>query len=420
MARTLRSLAACRTPALGGHITRCRQCGEVNYHYHSCGNRHCPACGGYKRAAWLARRQADLLPVPYFHVVFTLPHQLSGLILGNRGQLYRLLFDAAAQTLLQVAADPKHLGARIGILAVLHTWGQQLEHHPHVHCVVPGGGLALAGGSPAVGARRTPTPLAEPPRWVSSRPAFFLPVKVLGRVFRGKYLAGLRQAYAAGTLTFAGSTAALADPATWQDFLRGLYALNFVVYAKEPFGGPAQVLKYLAQYTHRAAISNARLVRLHDGQVTFTWKDYANGCQRRHMSLDGLEFVRRFALHLLPKGLVRIRQYGLLANRSRGARLTQCRALLATQAGTAAGDGPAPAPCRSGLWLGLCLLAGLLLLGFAESQQGTPPTLADVVAAIQAAARCCPACGVGDLEIVWHADRPTGRQLACRWHWDTS
>ena len=420
MARTLRSLAACRTPALGGHISRCCHCGQVNYHYHSCGNRHCPSCGGSKRAAWLARRQADLLPVPYFHVVFTLPHQLSGLVLGNRPQLYRLLFDAAAQTLLQVAADPKHLGARIGVLAVLHTWGQQLEHHPHLHCVVPGGGLALAAATPAVGADGAGNGMAQPPRWLSSRPNFFLPVKVLGRVFRGKYLAGLRQAYTAGALHLAGSPAALADPRTWQAFLRGLYALNFVVYAKAPFGGPEQVLKYLAQYTHRAAISNARLVRLHDGQVTFTWKDYAHGCRRRQLSLDGLEFVRRFALHILPKGLVRIRQYGLLANRSRGARLAQCRALLAVPAGPASAGGPAPAPCRTGSWLGLCLFAGLLLLGLAESQRQTPTTLADVLAAFQAAAHHCPACGVGELEILWHAERPTARQLESVWHWDTS
>ena len=212
----------------------------------------------------------------------------------------------------------------------------------------------------------------------------------------------------------------LADPRTWQAFLRGLYALNFVVYAKEPFGGPEQVLKYLAQYTHRAAISNGRLVGMHDGKVTFTWKDYANGCQRKQMSLAGLEFVRRFALHILPKGLVRIRQYGLLANRGRGARLAQCRGLLAAQTGAASTSSPAPAPCRSRAWLGLCLFAGLLLLGLADSQRETPPTLADVVAAYQAAAQRCPACGVRDLEILWHAKRPSAQQLECLWHWDTS
>jgi len=417
--RTLRSLAACRTPALGGHITRCGHCGQVNYHYHSCGNRHCPSCGGTKRAAWLARQQAELLPAPYFHVVFTLPHQLSALLLGNRPHLYRLLFEAAAHTLLQVAADPKHLGARIGILAVLHTWGQQLDHHPHLHCVVPGGGLALATATPPPAAATTTSGVAQPLRWLSCRPNFFLTVKVLGRVFRGKYLAGLRQAYAAGTLHFAGSTAALAKPNAWRALLRGLYALNFVVYAKEPFGGPEQVLKYLTQYTHRVAISNARLVRLHDDQVTFTWKDYAHGCQRRHLSLAAPEFVRRFALHILPKGLVRIRQYGLLANRGRRARLAQCRALLEAQA-TAAGAGAAPVPCRSNPWLGPCLLAGLFLLALADGHAESAPSPTDLLAAFQAAAQRCPACGVGELATLWQADRPTARQLERLWQWDTS
>ena len=275
MRQTLQDLALCRTPALGGHVTQCDHCGEVRYHYHSCGNRSCPECGGSKRAAWLAKCQADLLPVPYFHVVFTLPHELSALVLGNRELMYRLLFASAKETLLEVAADPKHLGARIGVLMVLHTWGQKLEHHPHVHCVVPGGGLAVP--TPATGATATES-AAQAPRWVSCRPDWFLPVLVLSPVFRGKYLAALRQTYHAGELQFAGSTAPLASPQAWRTLVRTLYQKEWVVYAKEPFGGPEQVLKYLTGYTHRVALSNRRLVKLHDDRVTFTWKDYANGC----------------------------------------------------------------------------------------------------------------------------------------------
>jgi hypothetical protein len=303
---------------------------------------------------------------------------------------------------------------------VLHTWGQQLEHHPHLHCVVPGGGLALvpASAEPAAGPPRAD--VAQPLRWRPCRRNFFLPVKVLGRLFRGKYLAGLRQAYAAGALHFAGTTAALAQPDTWRAFLRGLYALNFVVYAKEPFGGPEQVLKYLTQYTHRVAISNARLVRLQDDQVTFTWKDYAHGCQRKHMSLAALEFVRRFALHILPKGLVRIRQYGLLANRDRGRRLAQCRALLPTQAATAAAAPPAPRPGPPSVSLALCLLAGLFLLRPTEGHSASPPTPAELLAVFQTAARRCPACGVGTLDVLWEARRPTAGELERLWHWDTS
>ena len=330
--QTLQDLALCRTHALGGHVTQCDHCGEVRYHYHSCGNRSCPECGGSKRAAWLAKCQADLLPVPYFHVVFTLPHELSALVLGNRELMYRLLFASAKETLLEVAADPKHLGARIGVLMVLHTWGQKLEHHPHVHCVVPGGGLAVP--TPAPGATATESAV-QVPRWVSCRPDWFLPVPVLSPVFRGKYLAALRQAYHAGELQFAGSTAPLASPQAWRTLVRTLYQKEWVVYAKEPFGGPEQVLKYLTGYTHRVALSNRRLVKLQDDRVTFTWKDYANGCTRKEMTLDAWEFVRRFALHIVPKGLVRIRRFGLLAHRDRGERLALCRSLLAAPAAAA-------------------------------------------------------------------------------------
>ena len=241
--------------------------------------------------------------------------------------MYRLLFDSAKETLLEVAADPKHLGARIGVLMVLHTWGQQLEHHPHLHCVVPGGGLAVpekirgsiaaAPGDEETSGNTTAAAGDPAPRWVSCRPDWFLPVKVLSRVFRGKYLAGLRAAHQAGQLTFAGSTLPLASPMAWEALLRGLYRKEWVVYAKEPFGGPEHVLKYLTGYTHRVALSNRRLVQLEDDRVTFTWKDYADGCRRKEMTLEAVEFVRRFALHIVPKGMVRIRHYGLLAHRDR-------------------------------------------------------------------------------------------------------
>ncbi len=379
--RVLARLAACRTAALGGHVTECGHCGDVRYRYHSCGERHCPACGGSKRAAWLERRRAELLEVPYFHVVFTLPHQLSALVLGNRRLLYPLLMRTAAQTLLDVAADPKHLGARLGVLAVLHTWGQQLEHHPHVHAVVPGGGLTSDGQ-----------------RWLACRPNFLLPVKVLGKVFRGKYLEGLRQAYVAGTLQLGGSTAALAEPTTFAALLDELYGTAWVVYAKQPFGrDPELVLKYLARYTHRVALSNARLVRVSKDAVTFTYKDYADGCQRKEMTLPALEFVRRFAMHVVPGRLVRIRQYGLLANRGRGARLAQCRRLLPSVAQRA---GTATPSCRYDYrWLILMtlLLAGATPAALAQSEQW----------------RHAPACAIcgSALRTLWQAPRPSSHKL---------
>jgi hypothetical protein len=374
--RTLRSLAACRTAALGGHVTRCLHCRVVNYHYHSCGNRHCPACGGSKRAAWLEKRRADLLPVPYFHLVFTLPHELSALALGNREVMYGLLFDAAAQTLLKIGADPQHLGARLGAWMVLHTWGQQLEHHPHVHAVVPGGGLSPDGT-----------------RWLSCRPNFLAPVKVLGRVFRGKYLAGLRQAYVTGKLQFGGSTADLADPNRWRSFLQPLYVKDWIVHAKKPFGGPEQVLKYLTAYTHRVALSNRRLVRMSDSHVTLTYKDYADGCRRKELTLAALEFVRRFALHIVPKGFVRVRHYGLLAHRDRGARLAKCRALLAAQQAVA---------------------SAVTVVATPAATPAAAPPVQDVVG------ERCPGCGAIGRIVVWRADRPTARQLEQRWRWNTS
>ncbi len=428
--QTLRDLALCRTPALGGHVTQCDHCDEVRYHYHSCGNRSCPQCGGSKRAAWLARCQADLLPVPYFHVVFTLPHELSALALGNRGLLYRLLFDSAKETLLEVAADPKHLGARIGVLMVLHTWGQKLEHHPHVHCVVPGGGLAV----PAKTSGKAATvPDDQAPRWVSCRPNWFLPVPVLSQVFRGKYLAALRAAFQAGQLQFAGSTLPLASPAAWGTSIRALYQKDWVVYAKEPFGGPEQVLKYLTGYTHRVALSNHRLVKLEDGHVTFTWKDYADNCRRKEMTLEAVEFVRRFALHIIPKGLVRIRRYGLLAHRDRGERLALCRSLLAAGAGpspaleiesppprTSGGStdsgqsasrlGPVPSLVepKSALpsWMGICVLVVLISLLVASGDTVSFASSPVVPTAAGLGEDRCPGCGVGRLHTIWQAGRP--------------
>jgi hypothetical protein len=426
--RTLRSLALCRTAALGGHVTKCNHCGDVQYHYHSCGNRCCPQCGGIKRAAWLAKRQADLLPAPYFHVVFTLPHELSALALGNRELMYRLLFDSAKATLLEVAADPKHLGARIGVLMVLHTWGQQLDHHPHVHCVVPGGGLAVGPGCPTG---------EDPPRWISCRSNWFLPVEVLSRVFRGKYLAALRAAQEQGQLQFAAGTSDLATPTSWRPLIRALYQKEWVVYVKEPFGGPEQVLKYLTGYTHRVALSNHRLVKLENGRVTFTWKDYADGCRRKELTLDAVEFVRRFAMHIVPKGLVRIRQYGLLANRDRGERLALCRSLLAAAGLPMAREAEPPQPPQassdslvspigvtsapsvvepkpvSQFRLGVCVLAALLTVAVCAGAGAAAASLSSVALPLLMTTNDdhCPHCGVGRLETIWSADRPSARQL---------
>lgn len=309
--RVLRDLVVCRTAALGGHMEQCDKCGHERPAYDSCGNRHCPKCQASARAKWLEARAADLLPVEYFHVVFTVPPPIAAVALQNKKAMYGILMRAAAETLKQIAADPKHLGAKIGFLSVLHTWGQSLQHHPHVHCVVPAGGLSLDGE-----------------RWVPCRPGFFLPVRVLSSVFRGKFLELTQRAFADGKLQFQGVLAKLEDADEFAAHLQSSYANNWVVYAKRPFGGPAQVLKYLARYTHRVAISNHRLVSLSNDQVQFRWKNYAHGNRQRIMTLDAVEFIRRFLLHVLPKGFVRIRQYGLLANRCRQENLARCRELL--------------------------------------------------------------------------------------------
>jgi len=323
--RVLRDLARCRTAALGGHIEQCDGCGHQRVAYNSCRNRHCPKCQAAARAAWLDERAADLLPVEYFHVVFTLPAELGPVALQNPRLVYGTLFQAAAQSLLQLARDPRHLGADIGFLAVLHTWGQNLHLHPHVHCVVPGGGIAVGGD-----------------RWVACRPDFLLPVRVLSRLFRGKFLDLLRRAYDRGLLGFYGQQQPLAEPQAFAGLLEACWQKDWVVYAKPPFGGPEQVLKYLARYTHRVAISNQRLVKVEAGRVFFRWKDYAHGNEPKVMALEAVEFIRRFLLHVVPAGFVRIRHYGLLGNRVRTANVARCRALLRAGQGSGAGAGASP------------------------------------------------------------------------------
>jgi hypothetical protein len=316
--RALRDLAGCRTAALGGPVERCADCGHERIAYNSCRNRHCPKCQALARARWLAREAEHLLPVEYHHVVFTLPAEIAELALANAALLYEALFQAASATLHDVAANPKRLGARIGVLMVLHTWGQNLHHHPHVHCVVTGGGLSC----------NDQGEIDAAPRWRACRPGFFLPVRVLSRVFRGKYLERLRQLFDQGKLHFPGRLAPLADKQRFAQLCGPLYTKDWVVYAKPPFGGPAQVLKYLARYTHRVAISNARLLKLEAGRVTFRYKDYANAAQHKTMTLAAEEFLRRFVQHVLPRGFVKMRHYGLLANRHRQQRLEVCRRLL--------------------------------------------------------------------------------------------
>ena len=348
--RTLDDLAACRTAALGGHVLECPECGYRQIAYNSCGNRHCPTCQATASARWLEARAGELLPVPYFHLVFTLPDALDSIALGNPRVVYDLLLRCAAETVLEVAADPDHLGARTGALAVLHTWGQALQFHPHVHCVVPGGGLS-----------------EDRTCWVSSRPDFFLPVRVLSRVFRGKFLAGLRAAYAAGRLRLSGRRGDEVAAGEFERLVSAAVRTDWVVYAKPPFGGPEVVLKYLARYTHRVAISNRRLIALEDGEVTFHWKDYAQGGGPKTMTLTAVEFIRRFLLHVLPAGFARIRHYGLLSNRRRREDLAVCRELL--------GDGPAePRPEET--------------VEVPEGAESITPT------------RVCPNCGAGRMIVI--------------------
>lgn len=309
--RTLREIALCRTAVLGGHVDRCDECGYERISYNSCRNRHCPKCGSLAKERWLRARTEELLPIPYFHIVFTLPDDLNALALINQREIYTLLFQAAGETLLQLGGDTRHLGAEVGVIAVLHTWGQNLMDHPHVHCIVSGGGLSEDGT-----------------RWIGSRENFFIPVRVLSRVFRGKLLEELRKAYHGGRLKCIGRAKELEHQENFQGLVNGLYNKEWVVYAKRPFGGPEQVLNYLGRYTHRVAISNHRLVGMGDGKVSFRWRDYRDHDREKIMTLDASEFLRRFLLHVLPDGMCKLRYYGFLSNRKRKERLQKCRKLL--------------------------------------------------------------------------------------------
>ena len=366
--QAVRAITRCRTAALGGHVEACDGCGHRRVAYNSCRNRHCPKCQAAARAEWLDRQAEGLLPVEYFHVVFTLPNAVGPLALQNPRLVYGALFRAAAASLSELAADPKRLGAEIGFLAVLHTWGQTLTLHPHVHCVVPGGGLSPDGT-----------------RWVSCRPGFFLPVRPLGRLFRGKFLAILADLHARGRLTLTGCLRDLANPRRFADWRGGLRATDWVVYAKPPFGGPEQVLRYLARYTHRVAISNHRLVALDDRSVSFRWKDYADASASKTMTVDGVEFVRRFLQHVLPTGFVRIRHFGFLANRCRDEKLARCRAIMGTPPSAAPLDESALEASPNG-----------------DGEPDTGPTLS--------LPRCCPACGQGRMIVAEVIPRPLPRR----------
>jgi len=326
--RVMRAIEVCRTAALGGHVESCSQCDFTRISYNSCRNRHCPKCQNTERGKWVEDRQAELLPVEYFHVVFTMPEEMAALAFYNPAVVYGILFRTAAQTLLTIARDPKHLGAETGFFAILHTWGQNLLHHPHVHCVVPGGGLS-----------------PDHQRWIACRPGFFLPVRVLSRLFRRLFLEALAHAFQQGNLQFFGELEELRDAARFSAYLSPLRHTEWVVYSKPPFGGPAQVLAYLGRYTHRVAISNQRLLAQHQGQITFQWKDYRrHGREKsRALTLAADEFMRRFLLHTLPPGFQRIRYFGFLANRYRTEKLALCRQLLTPPVTELL---PAPAACR--------------------------------------------------------------------------
>ena len=310
--RVMTAIEQCRTAALGGHIEQCDACGHQRICYNSCRNRHCPKCQSLARAQWLDDRRSELLAVPYFHVVFTVPQEIAAIAHYNKGPVYDILFHAAAETLRTIAADPKHLGAELGFFAVLHTWGQTLLHHPHLHCVVAGGGLSGDGS-----------------RWIACRPTFFLPVRVLARLFRRLFLASLEKAFDAKKLTFYGRLEPLRDRRAFHRHLAPARNAEWWVYAKPPFAGPEQVLAYVARYTHRVAIANNRLLDIDEGKVRFRWKDYRKGSRQKTMTLAAGEFIRRFLLHVLPEGFQRIRYYGFLANRHREQKLARCRQLLA-------------------------------------------------------------------------------------------
>jgi Putative transposase/Transposase zinc-binding domain len=356
--RVMSAIELCRTPALGGHVEACDDCDHSRIAYNSCRNRHCPKCQATARERWIAAREADLLPIPYFHVVFTVPAEIAAIAYQNKARVYAILFDAVAETLKTIGADPRYLGGELGFIAILHTWGQTLTHHPHIHCLVPGGALS-----------------ADGQRWIACRPRFFLPIPVLSLLFRRLFLERLQAAHDAGRLQFFGSLAYLSNKRTFNDAMRPMRKKSWVVYAKPPFGSPAHVLAYLGRYTHRVAIANSRLVSIADGTVSFRWRDYRHGNGQKIMALDADEFIRRFLLHSLPDGFHRIRHYGFLANGCRRARLATIRPLLAL-AMPATVDSESAAPRRQ-------------LPGFDHT--------------------ACPCCG-GTLRIV--ATLP--RDLACR------
>ena len=331
--KVLLAIARCRTAALGGHLDKCTRCGHRAISYNSCRNRHCPKCQTGARERWIAARQRELLPTRYVHVVFTLPRELAPLVLQNRKAVYDLLFRASAETLMEVAQDPRHLGAEIGFFSVLHTWNQKLDLHPHVHCVIPAGGLSL-----------------DHARWIRSHYRFFLPVKVLSRVFRGKFVAGLKRAFQDGQLRFHGNLALLAQPKIFAAWVRPLFRKDWVVYAKRPFGGPQYVLQYLGRYTHRVAISNHRLISFANGKVTIRWRDSAHNNEQKLLPLSVDEFLRRFLLHLLPQGFVRIRNFGFLANRRRATRLPLCFHFLGARQDPPAQQDPSSINDSTDLW----------------------------------------------------------------------
>jgi len=309
--RTMRAIERCRTAELGGHVDECDSCGRIRISYNSCRNRHCPKCQFLKKERWLEKRKGGLLPVPYFHVVFTIPAKLNPLALRNKRVFYDILFRSVAETLSELARDPKHLGGQIGFISILHTWGQNLMDHPHIHCVVTGGALSFDGT-----------------RWKSCRKRFFISVKVLSRLFRGKMLYYLRESWKAEELEFLGNIANLQDPAEFSSFLNDLYSREWVVYSKPPFKGPERLLEYLGRYTHKIAIGNHRIIKMQRGEVFFLWRDYTDGNTNKTMRLEASEFIRRFLLHVLPARFVKIRYYGLLANRNSNTMLDQCRRLL--------------------------------------------------------------------------------------------
>jgi hypothetical protein len=318
------AIESCRTAALGGHVEQCGDCGHQRVSYNSCRDRNCPKCQGLARAQWLEDRQAELLEVPYFHVVFTVPAEIEVIAFQNQTVVYDILFRAASETLRTIAADPKHLGAEIGFLGVLHSWGQSLTHHPHLHFLVPGGGIAPDGES-----------------WIPCRPGFVLPVPVLSCMFRGLFLRALEKAFIAGELNFFSAHRHLHEPAAFRRYLAPAWKVNWVVYAKRPFAGPAQVLDYVGRYTHRVAISNNRLVSMDGGQVSFQWKDYRDDNRQKTMTLPAEEFIRRFLIHVLPNGFHRIRYYGFLSNGHRARKLERCRELLRMAPVEPAADPPA-------------------------------------------------------------------------------